>query len=232
MNEDKAPSICLYSSLVVDHWGLWRHGKRSFFKMVFYRFNQLAQSLRVTPRQVLAVTKTTSESGAPRFVYKPLLTIQNVPATSGGAIAPSSSSSHHHIEIPKAWAGSENWTSWKDVPDEWIPTTSKRDPDNLIYAEPRYIALRKKQVFAQRPSARDTPVYLLNGTPDKIGFWFLVIATGLGLSWSFYEHYKNIYKKYYPDSNLFFFFWIQPTLSSAFDHENRFLKSVVKLFKE
>lgn len=175
--------------------------------MVFYRFNQLAQSLKVTARQVLVITPGVSKSGAPRFVYKPILNLENAPSVSGASVAASSTSSHgHHVTIPKAWAGCENWKSWKDVPDDWIPKTSKRDPDNMIYSDPRYIKLRKKQVWAQRPTAADTPVYLLNGTPDKIMFYGLVASTFFFLLYAFYKHYLNIYKKYYPDSNLFILF--------------------------
>lgn len=41
------------------------------------------------------------------------------------------------------------WTSWKDIPDSIIPTTSTIDPDNDIYKERHYINLRKKQIWYQ-----------------------------------------------------------------------------------
>lgn len=41
------------------------------------------------------------------------------------------------------------WTSWQDIPDSIIPTTSTIDPNNDIYKERHYIDLRKKQIWYQ-----------------------------------------------------------------------------------
>lgn len=177
--------------------------------MASYRFSQMAQALRSSPLQVVKKIPTITSSGAPTFQYKPILAAENLVAST--TVVSSMSSGHGHLPEPmrgtaKGWAGSENWKSWKDVPDEWIPKTSKIDPENPIYADPKYIKIRKKQVWAQRPGAQDIPVYLMFGQIDKIQVLAFTLALSAVLLWSLYMHYQNIYKKYYPDSNLFILF--------------------------
>jgi len=177
--------------------------------MVFYRFNSLNQTLKATSAGIFSVSVAKTASGAPKYVYKPILS-STAPAVT--AVASSSSHSHDHGPervygfhlTPEQWKGWENWNTYKDVPDHLVRTSSQRDPNNPVYSNPTYIRLRKKQIFYSRPS--DLPVYLLGGQRDKINhalIWFCVMFfAGCGLK----LQYENIYKKYYPDSNLFILF--------------------------
>lgn len=169
--------------------------------MVFYRFSSLNGTLKATSAGLFSVTVGKGASGTPKYVYKPLLNAASKPMA---LAAVASSSSHSHVHVPKGWEGYKEWKSWKDVPDTLIPTSSKRDPENPVYSNPKYIAFRKKQIYFSRPV--DLPVYLLGGDKDKFWIYFMWTATGLCLLNAFYEQYKSIYKKYYPDSNLFIFF--------------------------
>jgi hypothetical protein len=185
--------------------------------MVFYRFNSLSQGLKATSAGLFNVTVTQTANGAPKYVYKPMLTA--VPKAPSLALTAASSShaSHGHGHghgqssysydphyCPKGWENWREWKSWKDVPDSLIPTTSKRDPDNTVYSNPAYINMRKKMIWYQRPVG--LPVYLLNGWKDKVLIYFMWTATILSCLYVSYLHYQEIYKKYYPDSNLFYFF--------------------------
>ena len=177
--------------------------------MVFYRFNALTQALKATPAGLFAVSVSKTASGAPKYVYKPLL---SAPRTTAQVKSLLSSDSHGHghghddpgYYVSTKFKGWENWKSWRDVPDDLIPKTSWRDPDNPVYSHPTFIANRKKQIWFQRPCG--LPVYLRDGDKDRYMFAVIVLLTAYGVLWGLYEHYNNIYKKYYPDSNLFYFF--------------------------
>lgn len=169
----------------------------------------MAQAMRANPLQVLKKVPTISNTGAPTYQYKPILSLENV--TQITATSAMSSGGHGHAPevyrgTAKGWEGIEKCKTWKDIPDEWVPKTSKIDPDNPIYADAKYIKIRKKQIWAQRPGAQDIPVYLMFGDIDKYQvIAFTVVLIG-AILYSLSMHYKNIYKKYYPDHNLFFFF--------------------------
>ena len=197
--------------------------------MVFYRFNHLTQSLKATPAGLFTVTVGKTASGAPKYVYKPLLT---VPTQSSGLFpilkkslsssTPTQASAtttvshteahdashdhghHHGPYISPKFKGWENWKTWRDVPDELIPKTSWRDPDNPIYSSQKFINLRKKQIFYQRPC--DLPLYLRGGPASYVNYYFIVVTTWFFVFFSLYVHYEMIYKDFYPDSNLFYFF--------------------------
>lgn len=177
--------------------------------MVFYRFNSLSQGLKATSAGLFNVTVCKSGgAGGAKYVYKPILSA--VPKTPS-ALSVATSSSHSHSSfsfdphyVPKGWENYKDWKTWKDVPDSLIPMNSKRDPENAIYSNQTYINLRKKQIFFRRPV--DLPVYLLAGQSDVYKMWFMWSATILTVLYISYEHYKEIYKKYYPESNLFYFF--------------------------
>lgn len=177
--------------------------------MAGYRFSQMAQALRSSPLQVLKKTPTISSTGAPTYSYKPILSVENMAQVTSSVSA--LSSGHGHLPevyrgTAKGWEGIEKCKTWKDIPDEWVPKTSKIDPENPIYADAKYIKIRKKQIWAQRPGAQDIPVYLMFGQIDKIQVIAFTIALACMILWSLSMHYQNIYKKYYPDSNLFILF--------------------------
>ena len=180
--------------------------------MVLYRFCQLSQSLKFTSAGTFVVSSVQKTNGAVKHVYKPILTAPPPPIASAPSHSASSASAHghsehdhgHHKKVPKGWEGCENWKSWKDVPDSLVPTYSLRDPNNTVYSDPRYIALKKKQIWAQ--SRMDVPSYLLFGTRDKAALIALYVIMAALAGKTFYEYYLDIYKQYYPDSNLFFFF--------------------------
>jgi len=98
--------------------------------------------------------------------------------------------------VPKGWENWRQWKSWKDVPDSLIPTTSVRDPDNLVYAHPTYIKHRKQQIWHQIPDGK--LVWQKMGY-DMPAYYTILVVLAITLSMAFYEHYKMIYKKYYPD---------------------------------
>lgn len=168
----------------------------------------MAQVMRSSPLQVLKKTPSITSTGAPAFEYKPILSLENL--TQSTSISPMSSGHGHAVEVyrgtPKGWEGIEKCKTWKDIPDEWIPKWSAIDPDNPMYNDAKYIKIRKKQVWAQRPGAQDIPVYLMFGNIDKYQVIAFSIALFATILWSIYMHYQNIYKKYYPDSNLFILF--------------------------
>lgn len=161
--------------------------------MVFYRFNSLSQSLKNSSGNVLTIYASSGRSGAPRFVYKPILSKDFAPST----VSAASSSHGHGVDVPKRWAGWENWKSWRDVPDHLIPKSSKRDPDNLVYEHPEYIKLRKQQIWCQIPNG--VPIYLRMGARDYIMYYGLIVSLAIMLSYNAYGFYEEIYKKYYPD---------------------------------
>lgn len=197
--------------------------------MVFYRFNQLTQSLKATPAGLFTVTVGKTASGAPKYVYKPMLT---VPVESSGLfnITKSLSSSsttqssatttvshaeshdashghgdhHHGPYISPIFNGWEKWRTWRDVPDSLIPTTSWRDPDNPVYQSQKFINLRKKQIFYQRPCG--LPLHLKGGPASYLNYYMIVIVTWVNVAICAYFQYEMCYKEYYPDSNLFYFF--------------------------
>ena len=173
--------------------------------MVFYRFNHLSQSLKAGSTGCLAVSLPKSVTGAPRYVYKPLLAAPRT-TTELAALQSSDHGGHHdpgHY-ISKKFDGWEKWKSWKDVPDHLIPRTSWRDPDNPVYAHPQFVKMRKQQLFMQRPC--DLPIYLRNGDRDRYLYAVIVVLVATCFLINMKMHYENIYKKYYPDSNLFYFF--------------------------
>lgn len=189
--------------------------------MVLYRFCQLSQSLKFTPAGTFLVSSVPKANGGVKHVYKPILTAPPPPIASAPSHAASSASAHGHAEhghghghghdhdhghrkFPESWKGWENWKSWKDVPDHLVPTYSLRDPNNAVYSDPRYIAIKKKQIWAQ--TRMDLPSYLMFGTRDKVVLGLLYTAIAIVAANTFYDYYLDIYKQYYPDSNLFYFF--------------------------
>lgn len=181
--------------------------------MVLYRFNHLSQTLKATSAGLFSVSLANTAAGAPKYVYKPFLV---VPRTTTVAVA---NSTHDHHDpgyhgpygegSPKGnymsikFEGWEKWKSWKDVPDHLIPTSSWRDPDNPIYAHPKYVKMRKQQLFAQRPCG--LPVYLRT-TEDRYLYYVIVVMVAICLLNAWYNQYTIIYKTPYPDHNLFYFF--------------------------
>lgn len=187
---------------------------------MFYRFCPLNQSLRFTSAGAFSVASVPKPNGGVKHVYKPILTAP--PATVAASALSSSASSghsahghdahghghgdhgHHGPNIPKSWEGWENWKSWKDIPDHLVPKHSLRDPDNSIYQKQRYINFRKQQMWARVYGNK--PVYLMFGLRDKLLLSFFYLFLALAGCKVFYMYYIEIYKQYYPDSNLFFFF--------------------------
>lgn len=173
--------------------------------MVFYRFNHLSQTLKSTSAGVFSVSVAKTAAGAPKYVYKPFLMAPT--ATAETTVAHQSSGHGHHDPghyVSKQFDGWENWKSWKDVPDDRIPKSSWRDPDNPIYSHPRYIKYRKQCLFVQRPCG--LPIYLREGRNDYIRYYGIVTVIIVLCILQCYDYYDLIYKKYYPDSNLFYFF--------------------------
>ena len=174
--------------------------------MVLYRFNHLSQSLKATSAGLFSVSVANTSAGAPKYVYKPFLI---VPRSTTAVVAKQSSDHGHGDSYPpggyisKKFDGWEKWKTWRDVPDHLIPTSSWRDPDNPIYAHPKYIKMRKMQLFWQRPC--DLPVYLRSTADRYLYYLVLVLVIGCLLN-AWYGQYLIIYKKYYPDHNLFYFF--------------------------
>jgi hypothetical protein len=174
--------------------------------MVLYRFNHLSQTLKSTSAGLFNVSLSQTASGTPKYVYKPML---YAPRSAVNVVS-NQSSDHGHGQahdpgyyVSTKFKGWENWKTWKDVPDELIPKSSWRDPDNPIYAHPTYIKFRKQQLFYQRPCG--LPVYL-RSTGDRYMYYFCVIGVICCLARSYYDMYQIIYKDVYPDSNLFYFF--------------------------
>lgn len=74
-----------------------------------------------------------------------------------------------------------------DIPDELIPTYSKRDPDNQIYKTRRWVNFKKKQILFQQQDG--VPNYLR--TPHgRATFYFLCASVG---TMFFYNIYKLNY---------------------------------------
>lgn len=71
------------------------------------------------------------------------------------------------------------YTSIHDIPDELVPTTSWRDPDNPVYRTRRFVNLRKKQIlYAQDPHA---PSYLKTKENRYLYYftWAALVANGI-----------------------------------------------------
>ncbi|RWS12538.1 hypothetical protein B4U79_17444 [Dinothrombium tinctorium] len=109
---------------------------------------------------------TSLSRAATKYVYKPI---------HGNQVAAASSS---------ATAGKKFFKSWKEIPDELIPTTSKRDPHNAIYRHPKYIAFRKKQIFFQQDDG--VPLYFREGLKDYILFYSIIVLVTGNISYNLY----------------------------------------------
>jgi len=163
--------------------------------MVYYRFNAMTQGLKSVSGGALSAWGQTGKV-APRFVYKPILSADNAPQATSIALSSSEHGHGHEPAVPKGWENWRQWKNWKDVPDNLIPKTSPRDPDNLVYADQRYIDLRKQQIWHQIPDGK----LVWQKMPLDAAFYYgIIVLLAISLSMAFYEHYKLIYKKFYPD---------------------------------
>ena len=93
-------------------------------------------------------------------------------------------SSAHSVKVePK-------FKTWKDVPDSMVPTTSARDPGNPLYRHPRWIKLKKQQIWAQQINR---PVYLLF-TRDKYLLGGMIITMVILQVYLYYLVFKEEYE--------------------------------------
>jgi len=99
-------------------------------------------------------------------------------------------------DVPKEWAGWENWKSWKDVPDHLIPKSSKRDPDNGIYADPEYINFRKRQIWFQLP---DGKLVWQKLPGDMVLYYGVIVSLTLLISAIMYELFEEMFFKVWRD---------------------------------
>jgi phosphatidate phosphatase APP1 len=77
-----------------------------------------------------------------------------------------------------------------DIPDELIPRTSKRDPENMMYQTRRWVNFKKKQILFQQQDG--VPNYLR--TPaSKAMFYFACSSLAVGTVLNIYllNHFMN-----------------------------------------
>lgn len=70
---------------------------------------------------------------------------------------------HYYSKHPLEMGGHEvlkptKYRTIHDIPDELIPTYSKRDPDNMLYKTRRWVNFKKKQILFQQQDG--VPNYL------------------------------------------------------------------------
>lgn len=159
--------------------------------MVYHRFNALVQGLKATGAKSALDVFLPGAKSTPRFVYKPILSNTNAPIYSALAKG-ASSDSHGHADVPKEWAGWETWKRWQDVPDHLIPKSSKRDPDNGIYADPEYINFRKRQIWFQLP---DGKLVWQKLPGDMFLYYSMIVSLTVLISWIMYEMCEEMFFK-------------------------------------
>lgn len=76
----------------------------------------------------------------------------------------------HHVEKTR-------FSSIHEVPDEWVATSSNRDPYNKVYETRRYINKKKKQFLFQQQDG--VPVY--TRTPIGRVLYFGTVTATLSL---------------------------------------------------
>jgi len=84
------------------------------------------------------------------------------------------------------------WNHWKEVPMELVDmlNAANRDPTNPIYRHPRYINLRKKQIFFQQQDGLE--IWRKGGTKDIVLFRIMQVCYATMVAIVFYNIYQEL----------------------------------------